>query len=1643
MLFMAMCALNGMKGMGLNMKKLKLKKSIFMSVFTIIVFALFLTVASISVRADGLVIYDGNTTDTFKNRTKEEIGEEYSKALSAGETYRNWDSSTYYESTPSFEAPYSEGKLTSDTLEAMSAMVNYYRWLVGSSPLTVVASSSDALQAGALVRNYDFAHSVSDTNKPSDMSDELWNKGADVSHNILASGYSPRGAITGWLSEGYNLKSGTFDTVGHRTTIISPTVASIDFGYAGRVAIGDVTSSGKATEPYIVYPAPTYMPLNGISVNETAWSVQLNSDYLRIANGAMVVKVTNLNTNESYECSEANGLLTSEGDVSFYAQPAAGNSYSDGDKFKIEITGLEDIKTGDSATIVYTTEFFDVSDYSDTIATGVLAADGYDNIEITADYNNEESLEKLASILPTTLKIETETGREASVPVKGKWIVDRENQKFINSADTSKLPAYVKDPDVVLNNVEITYTVENYTGSFSNYKTNPTEGDKGEFLMWRSKMGTNQYKLYQVKEDDMGYTGIERLNQDSENVSVNDNNYVSFVIDGYTLNDTGTYLAIYYSDNFSTAYLAGMQDITVKEKEIKSISVTSPTKNTYKVGEELDLTDGKVNITYVDDTKAEVNLTNDMISNFSSSTKGLKDVTVTYKNKTASFNVLVVDNPDSVEAEYGDILSDVTLSSDEYGSYEFVLDGTTSVGEIGIKTFEVTYTPKDNNFSKVGGLNVTVNVLKGTPSYSTTLNLTATYGDTLSDVVLPNSDIGTYEFEQLITISVGNAGTHNEFTVKFVPNDTDNYKTVTNIPVILEVEKAYPSYTVPTDIEAGYGDTLGEVALPDGFTWNNPEQLVGEVGEREFLATYTPSDTNNYKIVDDVKITVTVGKTTPDYEVPKGLTATYGDTLSDITLIESENGTYTFVDDLTKEVGNAGTNTFKVKFTPNDTTNYREVIFDVEILVNKANPEFDEIKELTATYGDKLNNVILPSATNGKFVFMDDLTKEVGNAGTNTFKVKFLPNDTDNYNIIEDIEVTINVEKANPIYTIPTNLTVEYGKTLKDVVLPEGWSFVDPDLEVGNVGTNKFMAIFTPNDTANYNTVSLELEVEVAKIIPDYEIPTGLTATYGDTLADIILPTPSNGKFEFEDVLTTSVGNAGEHIFNIKFTPNDLDNYEVVEHIPVTITVNKKKADLIEIPKLDSITYDENRTLNDMTLPEGWTWDDKDIVPTVGNSGYKATYTPKDIENYDYSDQDLNPTLELIVNKARPVFDNPVVIAYNGDTLNDVKLPTLTNGKFVWNTDLSTSVGNVGTHEFMATFIPNDTNNYETITDVVVTVEVGKTLPDYEIPKGLTATYGDSLFDIILPTGFTWNNEDELVGSVGNKTFLATFTPEDTDNYAIVTNIEISVTVNKKKADLIEIPKLDSITYDENRTLNDITLPEGWTWDNKDTVPTVGNKGYKATYTPEDTINYDYGDQDLNPTLELIVNKANPTYEVPKNITIPYGSSLENITLKEGFTFQETGLVGDLGKYTYKLTYTPKDTINYNIIKDIEVTVEVVKANPNVEIPNSITIEEDGVCLKDITLPEGWKWLNSDDIVNKSGMYKAVYIPEDEEHYNTITKEIYIEIKSKEETVIPNDEKENIVSPETSDNIILYLSLLGISISSITGLGIYLKLKKN
>ena len=73
-----------------------------------------------------------------------------------------------------------------------------------------------------------------------------------------------------------------------------------------------------------------------------------------------------------------------------------------------------------------------------------------------------------------------------------------------------------------------------------------------------------------------------------------------------------------------------------------------------------------------------------------------------------------------------------------------------------------------------------------------------------------------------------------------------------------EIEKAVPEYTVPTDISGTQRSTLGSVKLPDGFSWENPEQVLEETGMLTATAVYTPEDTDNYETVTEIEVLVTV-----------------------------------------------------------------------------------------------------------------------------------------------------------------------------------------------------------------------------------------------------------------------------------------------------------------------------------------------------------------------------------------------------------------------------------------------------------------------------------------------------------------------------------------------------------------------------------------------------------------------------------------------------------------------------------------------------------------------------------------------------------------------------------------------------------------
>ena len=89
----------------------------------------------------------------------------------------------------------------------------------------------------------------------------------------------------------------------------------------------------------------------------------------------------------------------------------------------------------------------------------------------------------------------------------------------------------------------------------------------------------------------------------------------------------------------------------------------------------------------------------------------------------------------------------------------------------------------------------------------------------------------------------------------------EEYATATGT-VTIKVNKATPTFTVPTGLTAKYGQTLADVTLPDGWSWMDSSESVGgaSTAAKTFQAKFTPKDTENYNTVENIELEVTVNK---------------------------------------------------------------------------------------------------------------------------------------------------------------------------------------------------------------------------------------------------------------------------------------------------------------------------------------------------------------------------------------------------------------------------------------------------------------------------------------------------------------------------------------------------------------------------------------------------------------------------------------------------------------------------------------------------------------------------------------------------------------------------------------------------------------
>ncbi len=221
---------------------------------------------------------------------------------------------------------------------------------------------------------------------------------------------------------------------------------------------------------------------------------------------------------------------------------------------------------------------------------------------------------------------------------------------------------------------------------------------------------------------------------------------------------------------------------------------------------------------------------------------------------------------------------------------------------------------------------------------------------------------------------------------------------------------------------------------------------------------------------------------------------------------------------------------------------------------------------------------------------------------------------------------------------------------------------------------------------------------------------------------------------------------------------------------------------------------------------------------------------------------------------------------------------------------------------------------------------INKAAPSYVVPSGLSAVYGQTLGDVTLPTGFSWQDDASAkVGDVGRKTFLAVYTPVDTANYETVRNIEVGLDV--APAPLAE----GDFSFD----LSDAVYAGNPVTGRVSSAVLVEGKDYSVSYA--DNLNAGTAsitvsgvgncDSGSSITKHFIIAKADPSYATPGPISATEGQTLGDLELPEGFSWQDDSStsVGDAGEHEFMATFTPEDAANYNVVENVPVTVNVSK----------------------------------------------------------------------------------------------------------------------
>lgn len=167
-----------------------------------------------------------------------------------------------------------------------------------------------------------------------------------------------------------------------------------------------------------------------------------------------------------------------------------------------------------------------------------------------------------------------------------------------------------------------------------------------------------------------------------------------------------------------------------------------------------------------------------------------------------------------------------------------------------------------------------------------------------------------------------------------------------------------------------------------------------------------------------------------------------------------------------------------------------------------------------------------------------------------------------------------------------------------------------------NAGEYEVYVELSSNNFTNVLSATLGLTIEKGDL-KNVTAPSAKNAKYGQTLAEITLPSTSTGVWCFADELSTPVGNVGANKFTVKLVPKDQNYKDFITEITINVSkVDPKYTAPSKVPNLEYTglpqalvtpgTVEDDVLVIEYKIEDLTDWSTE--IPSVTDAGYYYVY---------------------------------------------------------------------------------------------------------------------------------------------------------------------------------------------------------------------------------------------------------------------------------------------------------------------------------------------------------------------------------------------------------------------------------------------------